>query len=229
MHLALNNVSLGYGNGRVRVQALDNVSMKFQPGTLNLIVGPSGSGKTTLLCVLGCILTPDSGSVYIEGADVSRLAEAARADLRRRHIGFIFQAFRLLHSLSALENVLVTAAIAGERGEESRQAAVGLLAELGLEDKLALKPDALSGGEKQRVAIARCLLKNPTILLADEPTASLDTNTGHQIAAILRRLAEQQQRTVVVVSHDTRWRDLAHRTIELRDGQVKEKGDCSES
>jgi putative ABC transport system ATP-binding protein len=201
------------------VRALDDVSLSFAAGALTLIMGPSGSGKTTLLSLLGCLMTPDSGSVFVNGLDTGRLSDSKRTELRRHGIGFIFQAFRLFRSLSALENVLLTAEIAGAR-ERGFRAAKDLLGRLGLGDKQHLKPDALSGGEKQRVAIARALLSNPKILLADEPTAALDSNAGRQICEILRRLADDEHRTVVVVSHDHRWASFAHRTVVLEDGRV---------
>jgi len=147
------------------------------------------------------------------------LSERKRTELRRRGIGFIFQAFRLFHSLSAFENVMLAAEIGGAR-EQGHKAARELLQSFGLGDKLHLKPHELSGGEKQRVAIARALLSNPKILLADEPTASLDSNAGRQICEILRRLADEQQRTVVIVSHDPRWASFAHRTVVLQDGSL---------
>ncbi len=222
--LAAKNVSLSYGSTRVR--ALDDVSVTFATGALTLIMGPSGSGKTTLLSLLGCLLTPDSGSVFVDGEEVASLNERERTELRKGQIGFIFQAFRLFHSLSAFENVMIAAEIAGARDQQRSDAARQLLENLRLGDKLNLKPNALSGGEKQRVAIARALLPNPKILLADEPTAALDANAGRQIGEILRDLAEQQKRTVVVVSHDHRWCNFAHRTVVLEDGRlVNDRGE----
>ena len=218
--LAAQNVSVSYGSSGTRVRALDNVSLSFATGALTLIMGPSGSGKTTLLSLLGCLLTPDSGSVFVDGAEVTSLDEYQRTELRRGRIGFIFQAFRLFHSLSAFENVMITAEIAGQRDQQRAGEARQLLENLGLGDKLHLKPKALSGGEQQRVAIARALLPNPKILLADEPTAALDAAAGRQIGEILRNLAEQQKRTIVVVSHDHRWASFAHRTVVLEDGRL---------
>lgn len=199
--------------------ALAGVSVNFDQGHLTLVTGPSGSGKTTLLSLLGCLLRPDEGHVYLHGINVAKMGEARRSKVRRDHIGFVFQAFRLLKSLTALDNVALAGDVAG-RSEQGR--ARQLLEDLGLGAKLNLRPDELSGGEKQRVAIARALLRNPSIVLADEPTASLDSKSGEQIASILRDLAEVQKRTVVVVSHDPRWRDLAHRRISLKDGRVVE-------
>jgi len=218
--LEARNVSLSYGSNGTRVRALEDVSLSFAAATLTLIMGPSGSGKTTLLSLLGCLLTPDHGSVFVDGAEVASLDERERTQLRRGQIGFIFQAFRLFHALSAFENVMIGAEIAGARGPQSSGEARRLLENLGLGDKLNLKPKALSGGEKQRVAIARALLPNPKILLADEPTAALDAGAGRQIGQILHDLAEQQKRTLVVVSHDHRWANFAHRTVVLEDGRI---------
>jgi putative ABC transport system ATP-binding protein len=220
--LAARNVSMSYGSNGTRVRALDDVSLTFGAGTLTLIMGPSGSGKTTLLSLLGCLLTPDNGSVFVDGAEVTALDERERTELRRGQIGFIFQAFRLFHSLSAFENVMIAAEIGGTRDQASSDAARQLLESLGLGDKLHLKPNALSGGERQRVAIARALLPNPKILLADEPTAALDASAGRQIGEILRDLAVEQKRTIVVVSHDHRWANFAHRTVVLEDGRLVE-------
>ena len=222
MILAARNVSVSYGSNGTRVRAVDDVSLSFATGTMTLIMGPSGSGKTTLLSLLGCLLTPDSGSVLVDGAEATSLDEKERTELRRHQIGFIFQAFRLFHSLSAFENVMISSEIAGARDRKRMASAQELLENLGLGDKLHLKPDALSGGEKQRVAIARALAPNPKILLADEPTAALDSTAGRQIGEILRDLAEQQKRTVVVVSHDHRWASFAHRTVVLEDGRLVE-------
>ena len=217
-HLAVEEATVRYGPKGARVAALKDISLSILPGELTLVAGPSGSGKTTLLSLLGCLLTPDEGSVFIDGVEVNRAGERARTRLRR-HIGFVFQAFRLFHSLPALENVMIAAEISGGRRARAG-AARNLLAGLGLGEKLHLKPDALSGGEKQRVAIARALLSDPAILLADEPTASVDAQAGRQISELLCKLAEEQKRTVVVVSHDHRWEDFAHRIVTLEDGRI---------
>ncbi len=218
--LAVENVSVSFGSGSTRVRALTDVSLKFTASTLTLVMGPSGSGKTTLLSLLGCLMTPDTGSVFIQGTNTGLCSAEEKSALRRREIGFIFQAFRLFHSLSAIENVVIKSDIAGAGRKHSQKIALDLLASLGLDNKVHLKPDALSGGEKQRVAIARALISNPKILLADEPTASLDSNSGRQICEILRRLAEDGKHTVVIVSHDPRWASFADRTVVLEDGRV---------
>jgi putative ABC transport system ATP-binding protein len=216
--LSLDQASVGFGRGRARTQALREVSLAFRKSELTLVTGPSGSGKTTLLSLLGCLLSPDSGNVFLSGREVGRLGEAARTEVRRREIGYVFQSFRLFRALTAVENASIGPQIAGIAGARAR--AAQLLVELGLGDKLALKPDALSGGERQRVAIARALLKQPSVLLADEPTASLDSSSGRQICEILFALADRQHQPVVVVSHDPRWESFAHRVVELRDGQI---------
>jgi putative ABC transport system ATP-binding protein len=222
--LSLRNASVTFGSGAEKCRALQNVTLSFEPGTLTLLMGPSGSGKTTLLSLLGCLLTPDSGSIYMNGVEVSRLNESQRTAIRRRNIGFIFQAFRLFRSLSAIENVEIAEEISGREGAPRQGASARkLLSDLGLTDKIHLKPNALSGGEKQRVAIARALIRSPQVLLADEPTASLDSQAGRQIFEILYKLAVEEKKTVVVVSHDPRWESFAHRVAELRDGQVLEQ------
>ena len=217
-NLALEGAHVWYGPKGTRTWALRDISLSILPGELTLIMGPSGSGKTTLLSLLGCLRTPDQGSVFVGGLEVSHIKERERTRLRRG-IGFIFQAFRLFHSMSAFENVAIAAEISGTRHQRI-QAARQLLVNLGLGDKLHLKPDQLSGGEKQRVAIARALLSNPSMVLADEPTASVDAQAGRQIGDILRRLATEEERTVVVVSHDHRWMNFAHRTVTLEDGRL---------
>jgi putative ABC transport system ATP-binding protein len=218
--LAVENVSVYFGPEHARLAAVDNVSLEFKPGTLTVIMGPSGSGKTTLLSVLGVLLRPDQGSVYLGGNDVGGLDEDKRTSLRRDQVGFIFQAFRLLHALSAIENVLIARDIRGERDKQDREMAANILTELGLGGKLDLKPKALSGGEKQRVAIARALLGNPKVLLADEPTASLDSHSGTQICELLRKLSDERKYTTVVVSHDPVWSKFADCVVSLADGRV---------
>jgi putative ABC transport system ATP-binding protein len=218
--LAVKNISVRYGTGRATVNALDRVSLKFQSGQMALVMGPSGSGKTTLLSTLGCLLKPDEGRVIMEGCDVTELSEDQRGKLRQQNIGYIFQAFRLFRSLSALENILVAMDIAGRTGKASRDIAMQALETIGLADRWRLKPKDLSGGEKQRVAIARALINNPQIILADEPTASLDGKAGGQIAEMMLQIAEEQRRLVIVVSHDPRMIQFGHRIIKMQDGRL---------
>jgi putative ABC transport system ATP-binding protein len=219
--LSVERVNVTFGVGNASMRALSNVSLSFPAGSLTLIMGPSGSGKTTLLSVLGCILTPDDGSVFVNGRDVTAATEEERNTIRREQLGFVFQAFRLFQSLTAFENVAISSEISGQRGKQSNAKAERCLELLEMLSKKHLKPAELSGGEKQRVAIARALMRDPKILLADEPTASLDSKTGELIAGILRDIAQEQGRTVVVVSHDDRLRAFANQVVCLRDGNVE--------
>ena len=200
--------------------ALESTSVAFEPGTLSLIMGPSGSGKTTLLSLLGCLLSPDEGSVFIDGTAVHRLTESVRAAIRREKISFIFQAFRLFHSLSAIDNVALGLQLREQPCPDRMQIARDLLAQFGLERKLNREPNELSPGEKQRVAVARALIGNPQFVLADEPTASLDAEAARNICRILRNEVDQNGRTVVVVTHDSEWQRFADRTVTLSRGQV---------
>ncbi len=219
--LAVEDAGISFGEGNARVPALRGVSVTFERGTLSLVMGPSGSGKTTLLSLLGCLLSPDEGTVFVDGVAVNKLSESEKTVLRRQKISFVFQAFRLLHSLSAIDNVALGLEIRDGNRADKMEKARELLLQFGLGDKLNREPSGLSPGEKQRVAIARALAGNPPILLADEPTASLDAEAGRNICQILRSQVDQNGRTVVVVSHDPRWKEFADRTIILSDGQVK--------
>jgi putative ABC transport system ATP-binding protein len=218
--LSVERIHVTVGNGTAAVRALSDVSLVFPAGMVTLIVGPSGSGKTTLLCVLGCLLRPQEGLVLVDGKDVTKISEQERTSIRREQIGFIFQSFRLFKSLTAVENVMLAMEISGVKGQQAREKAEKLLGTLGLGEKKRLKPDELSGGEKQRVAIGRALMREPKIILADEPTASLDSNNGEVITRILHDIAEVEGRTVVIVSHDERLRVFARNIVRLRDGRV---------
>ena len=226
-HLAVENVCVSYGSGRAKLRALDQVSLDFAPGCLSLVMGPSGSGKTTLLSVLGCLLSPDSGKLWVMEQLASGFSEDNKALLRQKSVGFIFQAFRLFKSLTALENVLLALDVAGPRSRQAEALAAQMLEDIGLLGKDHLKPFELSGGEKQRVAIARALVKNPSIILADEPTAALDSASGVQIMEILQRIARKENRIVVVVSHDPRWAPFSDRTIFMQDGRATIGGEMS--
>jgi len=219
--LAVEDARISFGQGDARVRALRGVSVAFERGTLSLVMGPSGSGKTTLLSLLGCLLSPDEGTVFVDGVAVNELSASEKTVLRRQKISFVFQAFRLLHSLSAIDNVALGLEIRDGKRADKMVMARELLLQFGLGGKLNHEPDDLSPGEKQRVAIARALAGNPPILLADEPTASLDAEAGRNICQILRSQVDQNGKTVVVVSHDPRWKEFADRTITLSDGQMK--------
>jgi putative ABC transport system ATP-binding protein len=183
-------------------------------------MGPSGSGKTTLLSLLGCLLSPDEGSVFVDNVAVHNLCESARVAIRREKIGFVFQAFRLLHSLSAIDNVALGLQLREVNCADRLQTARELLAQFGLQHKLQHAPEELSPGEKQRVAIARALIGNPRIILADEPTASLDAEAAKNICRLLRNEVDQNGRTVVVVTHDDEWQNFADQTVTLSRGHV---------
>lgn len=216
--LAVENVSVTYGAGRSQTHALRQVSVDFKSGSLTVIKGPSGSGKTTLLAVLGCLRQPDSGSVWAQQENVTQMTDSRRTSLRRNRIGFVFQAFRLFRSLSAIDNVAIVTELGG--GVPDRDLAREHLAQLGLDAKRHLRPNELSGGEKQRVAIARAMMANPAILLADEPTASLDPVSAGQICSLLQQFAHRDGRAVVVVSHDERWNSYADHTVVLANGEI---------
>jgi putative ABC transport system ATP-binding protein len=221
--LAVEDARISFGEGDARVRALRGVSLTFKRGTLSLVMGPSGSGKTTLLSLLGCLLSPDTGTVFVDGVAVNELSQSEKTMLRRKKISFVFQAFRLLHSLSAIDNVALGLEIRDGKRADKMVMARDLLLQFGLGDKLNREPDELSPGEKQRVAIARALAGNPPILLADEPTASLDAQAGRNICQILRSQVDKNGRTVVVVSHDPRWKEFADRTITLSDGEIQQE------
>jgi putative ABC transport system ATP-binding protein len=220
--LSVHRVHVTMGTGETSVRALSDVSLSFPAGAVTLIMGPSGCGKTTLLSVLGCLLKPQVGSVMVNGTDVTAAGEEERARIRRDQIGFIFQSFRLFKALTAVENAMLAMEISGEKGPQVRAQAERILGNLELSEKRHLKPDELSGGEKQRVAIARALMREPKIILADEPTASLDSQAGERITRILRDIAEEQQRTVVMVSHDEWLCRFAEKVVSLHDGKVVE-------
>ncbi len=216
------NITKIYGTGESKVTALDDVSLNVAAGEVVLIMGPSGSGKTTLLLVLGTLLHPDSGVVTINEQNVHELSNRDLPGLRLRKIGFIFQHFNLLSALTAQENVMVPLLIAGVKSSQTKKKAGELLKRLGVAKRAGSLPQNLSGGEKQRVAIARAMVGSPSILLADEPTANLDSKTGHEVVEILYKYAKEEGKAVVIVSHDQRIRDIADRVVLIEDGKLKE-------
>ena len=220
--LDVRDVSKRFGDGETGVLAVRDVSLAVAPGEIVLIMGPSGSGKTTLLSMMGALLKPTEGSIHLDGTALSGLSEGRLPDIRLRQFGFIFQDFNLLSALTVLENVSLVAELAGLKGRPAREKATALLTDLGLGERLDFLPEKLSGGEKQRVAIARALINDPTLILADEPTANLDSKIGHEIMRLLRRIAKDQGRSVVIVSHDQRIRDIADRVLWLEDGAFKD-------
>jgi putative ABC transport system ATP-binding protein len=194
--------------------------LTLEPAERLLIMGPSGSGKTTLVSMLGGLLTPAAGQVRLGDVDLYAVDEKERARVRLERMGFIFQSFNLLSALSARENVEVPLRLAGASAGEARSRANELLERLGLEERSDHRPRDLSGGEKQRVAIARALANQPAVVLADEPTANLDSETGHQVAEILCRLGAEEGKGVIIVSHDQRLADMASRVVWIEDGRI---------
>lgn len=218
--LRVHNVTKIFGAGRTAVKAVQGVHLHVQDGEVVLIMGPSGSGKTTLLTIAGGLLKPSSGQVIIAQRDVTKLSERALPLVRLNTIGFIFQSFNLLAALSAEENVAVPLRAAGVASSTALRRSRELLRRLGLGHRLRAVPANLSGGEKQRVAIARAFVNNPKVILADEPTANLDSKIGHEVMQILCETACQDQRAVVIVSHDARLKDIAHRVLTIEDGRL---------
>ena len=211
-----------HGTGEGAVTALDDVELSVGTGETVVIMGPSGSGKTTLLSIIGGLLSPTSGSVHIDGINITEMAEKDRPKMRREKVGFVFQSFNLLEALSARENVELVLRRAGTHGQAARQRAEALLDVLGLEGRGSHRPRQLSGGEKQRVAIARALANNPALILADEPTASLDSKRGREIVGFLRMVAKELGKGVLIVSHDLRVREVADRILWLEDGRIRD-------
>jgi putative ABC transport system ATP-binding protein len=220
--LQISHVTKRYGAGSTEVTAVHDVSLSVSPSEIVLIMGPSGSGKTTLLSMLGALLKPTEGTIQLNGTTISALEENRLPDIRLKQFGFIFQDFNLLSALTALENVAIVAELAGAKSGEAKRKAASLLTELGLGERLNFPPEKLSGGEKQRVAIARALVNDPRLILADEPTANLDSKIGHEIMRLLRNIAKEQGRSVVIVSHDQRIKDIADRVLWLEDGEFKQ-------
>ena len=220
--LRVEHVSKRFGSGATEVAAVRDVSLEVKRGEVVLIMGPSGSGKTTLLLMLGALLKPSAGKISLDDDLITALDEGRLPAIRLRRIGFVFQDFNLLSALSAKENVAIVATLAGMREAQARAKAQTLLSDLGLGERLNFLPEKLSGGEKQRVSIARALINDPTLILADEPTANLDSKIGHDIMLLLQRIAREQDLSVVIVSHDERIKVIADRILWLEDGQFKE-------
>lgn len=219
--LNLDGVTKVYGSGEFAVTALKDANFKVLGGEIVAVMGPSGSGKTTLLTIAGALLRPTMGNVSICGIDVTRLNESRLAAIRRELIGFVYQSFNLLEALTALENVRI---VLQERGNHSRahagERARAILEVFGLSHRMNSLPKKMSDGEKQRVAIARALAKDPELILADEPTANLDAKRGHEVMELLQEKALELHKAVVVVSHDNRIREFAHRIVWLEDGRL---------
>jgi len=214
------DVAKTLGRGAGRVQALKGVSLSLAGGELAMLMGPSGSGKTTLLSILGCILSPTSGTVRVCGQPTAGMKPEDIAKLRRENVGFIFQSYHLFPTLNAVDNVRIALDVRGEISQTAVAKAKEALATVGLSHKVKSFPLSLSGGEQQRVAIARAIVGNPSAILADEPTSALDSENGQAIMKVLAQIAKQQARGVLVVSHDPRIVPFADRIIRIEDGRI---------
>lgn len=202
------------------LEVLKGVDLSVEKGEIVSIIGPSGAGKTTLLQIIGTLDRPNAGSVVINGTDVLRLREKELSRFRNKHIGFIFQFHQLLPEFTALENVMLPALIGGEKEKDAKQRAQQLLNDLGLKERLQHKPAELSGGEKQRVAAARAMMMKPDIILADEPSGSLDSKNKEDMKKILLSLRDNYDQTIIIVTHDKELAEISNRVIEMRDGRI---------
>ena len=216
--IEIRNIKKSFGS----LEVLKGIDLDIEKGKIVSIVGPSGAGKTTLLQIMGTLDKADSGSVIIDGIDVSKLSDAKRSAFRNKHMGFVFQFHQLLPEFTALENVMMTALIGGTSRKEAKRRAEELLAFMGLSDRASHKPNELSGGEKQRVAVARALVNKPDVVFADEPSGSLDTQNKQELHRLFFDLRDQMGQTFVIVTHDEQLADLADRKISMKDGQIVE-------
>jgi putative ABC transport system ATP-binding protein len=208
------------GQAPTEVKVLKGIDLELATGELTLLMGPSGSGKTTLLSILGCILSPTEGHLTLAGKTASGLSAEGLADLRRRHVGFVFQSYNLVPTLTAVENVMLALDLRDQRGPDAYDAAAQALKTVGLGHRINAAPSKLSGGEKQRVAIARALAGSPSIILADEPTAALDGTNGQAVMELLAEVAKDTNRAVLAVTHDHRTLKYADRIVRIEDGRI---------
>jgi putative ABC transport system ATP-binding protein len=217
------NLTKIYGSGEALVKALDGVSIHVDKGEFVAVMGPSGCGKSTLLHMIGGLDRPTNGVVKIEGKDLSSLNDDELTDLRREHIGFIFQFFNLIPTLSALDNTALPLVLGGLKPAEAQAKASGWLEKLEVADRSTHRPEELSGGQRQRVAIARSLVTDPTLILADEPTGNLDSKAAQEFATLLRETVDRWERSILLVTHDPRISSFADRILRMKDGQITEE------
>ncbi len=216
----LKNVKKAYVMGQVEVPALRGINLEIKKGEFLAIVGPSGSGKSTLLNMVGCLDVPTTGVIELEGVNIKELSESDLAQIRGKKIGFVFQFFNLIPTLTALENVTLPLIFQEVSKEEREERARTILKQVGLEKRMHHRPGELSGGEQQRVAIARALIVEPDVILADEPTGNLDLKTGEGIMAMLEKIHEEKKKTIITVTHERFIAQYAHRIVQIRDGMV---------
>lgn len=221
----IRNIKKSFGS----LQVLNGIDLHIGKGEIVSIVGPSGAGKTTLLQIIGTLDKPDSGSVTVDGIDVGNLSSAKLSDFRNRHLGFVFQFHQLLPEFTALENIMIPAFIAGKGQKEAKEKAMELLSFMGLEDRASHKPNELSGGEKQRIAVARALVNNPAVILADEPSGSLDTKNKTELHRLFFDLRDRFGQTFVIVTHDETLAATTDRTIHMKDGMITEDGKTTDN
>lgn len=221
MTLTMKNISKSYQDGDQVVEVLKNVSLEVAQGEFVAIVGPSGAGKSTFLSIAGALLSPTAGEITIGGVELSNLSNKALTEIRLEKVGFIFQGANLIPYLNVRDQLLLIAELAGHRGSEAKQKADTLLRDLGLTARQHNYPESLSGGEKQRVAIARSLMNNPDVILADEPTASLDANRGHKVVQMIAEEVKRNNKAAIMVTHDERVLDLVDRVVRIEDGHLK--------
>jgi putative ABC transport system ATP-binding protein len=218
--IKLEDIQKTYKLGKLELNVLRGINLEINSGAFVSIMGPSGSGKSTLMYMIGCLDVPTKGKVFLDGKDVSKFSEDELAGIRGRKIGFVFQQFNLLSNLNALENVAIPMVFQGRGEAKRKQRAENLLVSLDLEKRIFHKPNELSGGERQRVAIARALANDPEIIIADEPTGNLDSNTGKMIMRVLSDLHEKENKTIVVVTHDPKIAEYSEEIINIRDGEI---------
>lgn len=216
----LTNIEKSFGS----LEVLKGIDLEINKGEVVSIVGPSGAGKTTLLQIMGTLDRPDSGKVIVDGVDVSTISQKKLSDFRNQHVGFVFQFHQLLPEFTALENIMIPAFIAGKSQKEAKRRALELLDFMGLTERAEHKPNELSGGEKQRVAVARALVNNPAVILADEPSGSLDTKNKGELHQLFFDLRDKFGQTFVIVTHDEQLASITDRTIHMKDGRILEEG-----
>ncbi len=218
--IKLVSVSKIYRLGNVDLKVLNNINLEIEKEEITVILGPSGSGKSTLLNIISCLDTPTEGKVFLQGEDISFFSEDRLAEIRGKKIGFVFQRFNLITHLNAIENVMMPMIFQGKKEEERRERAQELLSSFGLYKRFFHKPNELSGGEQQRVALSRALANNPEIIVADEPTGNVDSKTGEKIIENLKRLNREEKKTIIIVTHDNEIAKEGDKIIRIKDGEI---------